>query len=322
MAARSFFRKTSFRAALVVTTLGSFAWLATGCERRPVATLTHIASLGVAAVDEASGLAPSRRSPDLLWTHNDSDGAPVLYAFGTDGKSRGSVRIEGVKNIDWEDMASFELDGQAWLIVGDIGENLPRSKEAAIYVIPEPAPAALSPDRETVVRVAWTLPVKYPDGRHDCESLAVDTRERRVYLLRKREDQKPLFSLPLMPVPTGDAAPRAEKLGIVSHIPQPNSEQRAVPVATGRWRANPTSMDISADGRRAVVLTYGDVLLFERKPGETWAQVLGREPAILPPHGLGQAEAACFSADGRFVFVVEEKRHTALLRYELPPLSP
>ncbi len=293
-----------------------------GCEKPPAATRTAIATVAAPMVDESSGLAASRRTPDLLWTHNDSDGEPVLYAIGLDGKLRGSVRLAGMTNIDWEDMASFELDGRAWLAVGDIGENITRKTGAAVYVVAEPSAAELSPDRETVVTVAWSVPVRYADGRHDCESLAVDAREQRIYLLRKREDQKPLYSLPLRPVPAGASTPEAQRLGLVPHIPQPNSEQRAVPIATGRWRGNPTSMDIAADGLKAVVLTYGDVLLFARKPGETWASALARKPVILPPHGLAQAEAVCFSQDGRSIFVTEEKLHAQLLRYDLTQSSP
>lgn len=300
----------------------SLAMFLPACARPPVAIRTQIATVDVPVVDESSGLAFSHRTADLLWTHNDSDGEPVLYALGLDGKLRGSVRLAGLKNIDWEDMASFELDGRAWLIVGDIGENINRKTGAALYVVPEPAASELAPDRETVLPVEWTIPVRYADGPHDCESLAVDVREQRVYLIRKREEQKTLFTLPLRPTPAGVSAPEAQKMGIVAHIPQPNSEQRAVPIATGRYRGSPTAMGISADGRRAVVLTYGDVLLFERKPGETWARALAGKPVVLPPHGLEQAEAVCFSLDGRFLFVTEDKDHSPLLRYELPPPSP
>jgi hypothetical protein len=319
MAACLFFRHVRFLIGRVAAS--TLALFLCGCARPPTAILTQVATVDAVAIDESSGLAASRRSPDTLWTHNDSDGAPVLYAIGLDGGLRGSVRLAGLKNIDWEDMASFELDGRAWLMVGDLGENIKRRIGAAIYVIPEPAATELSPEREIVVSVAWTIPVRYADGPHDCESLAVDVREGRVYLLRKREDKKPLYSLPLRPAPDGQPVPEAQRLGIVAHIPQPNSEQRAVPIATGRYRGSPTAMDISADGRRAVVLTYGDVLLFERKPGETWAKALAAKPIVLPPHGLAQAEAACFSRDGRFVFITEEKLRTAVLRYDLSPLS-
>ena len=295
--------------------------MTTACSPSPpAATLATIATVQDVTLDELSGIAVSRRTPDLLWSHNDSDGRPVLYAIGTNGKPRGSVRLAGVKNVDWEDMASFELEGNAWLLVADVGDNGARRKDCALYIVAEPALSNLSLERELELPVAWKIPVAFPDGPHDCESVAVDVRERLVYLLRKREWPNPLFTLPLRAAAGEKAEP--QQIGSLDQFPQPDSQQRALPISTGRYRANPTSMDISADGRSAVVLTYGDVFLFKRQPGESWATAFQREPETLPPHGLAQAEALCFSADGRSLFLVEEKARTALLRYTLAPSVP
>ena len=65
-------------------------------------------------------------------------------------------------------------------------------------------------------------------------------------------------------------------------------------------------MDFAADGSAAVVLTYGAALLFERSPGEPWADALARKPVRLPPHNLLQAEGICFSPDGKAIYVVSE----------------
>ena len=294
--------------------------LAAGCgEPPPAAVKTQIAALAVDALDEVSGLAVSRRAPDIVWTNNDSDGQPVLYALGLDGKLRGRVRVAGVKNIDWEDMASFQLDGRAWLLIADTGDNGGNRRNCALHVIAEPEASELDPQRELSVSISWSIPVRYENGPHDCESVAVDVREGLVYLLQKRILPNPLFVLPLRPAAPA-LAPVAKEVAKVGHIPQPNSQQRAFPVATGRWRGNPTAIDIAADGLCALVLTYGDVLLFPRQPGETWARAFSRRPIILPAHGLEQAEAACFSADGKAVFVTEERLHAPLLRYDLAPL--
>ncbi|MDB6114709.1 MAG: hypothetical protein JWQ62_1654 [Lacunisphaera sp.] len=66
-------------------------------------------------------------------------------------------------------------------------------------------------------------------------------------------------------------------------------------------------MDFSTDGTLAVVLTYGETLLFPRAPGESWVVALAREPVRLPVHGLPQAEAACFTRDGNEIFIASEK---------------
>src|SRR4029079_15941055 len=51
---------------------------------------------------ESSGLAVSRRNPGLLWSHNDSGSAAVLFALDTTGATRGRVRVP-VNTRDWED---------------------------------------------------------------------------------------------------------------------------------------------------------------------------------------------------------------------------
>jgi hypothetical protein len=63
------------------------------------------------------------------------------------------------------------------------------------------------------------------------------------------------------------------------------------------------------------VVTYGDVAWFERRPGESWADALARDPVVLGAHLLPQAEAVCFSRDGAHIFVASEAVR-ALLRYD------
>lgn len=262
---------------------------------------------------EASGLAASRRTPGLLWTHNDSGGEPVLYAVASNtGDLRGKVRIKGVANTDWEDIASFERDGQAWLVVGDVGDNFAQRPFILLHFIEEPAASALAPERETEITPSYTLRVVYEDLARDCESLAVDAREGAVYLLSKREEVPRLYRLPLAP---NKELVVARRVGSVPHLPQPDLFQRLLKKPTGAYRASPTAMDFSADGSAALVLTYGDLLLFPRAADESWADALAKPPVVLAPHDLPQAEGACFAADGRALFVSSEESMT-LLRYD------
>lgn len=262
---------------------------------------------------EASGLAASHRTPGLLWVHSDSGRDPVLHAVAADtGDLRGKLRVRGVGNIDWEDVAAFERDDQAWLVVGDIGDNYARRPAILLHFLREPDAAQLSPTRETELAPAYTLRVVFEDLARDCESLAVDAREGAVYLLSKREPVPRLYRLPLTP---SKELVVARRVGTVPHLPQPDFLQRLLKTPTGRYRGEPTAMDFVADGSAAVVLTYGDTLLFPRAANESWADALAKPPVILAPHDLPQAEAACFSADGRAIFVASEES-LRLLRYD------
>ena len=270
-----------------------------------------------AQLDELSGLAPSRRSDDLLWANNDSGAAPELEAIDRRGTRLGTLRIVDAAARDWEDLASFTHDGQAWLLIADVGDNEAVRHDVVLYVVPEPARADLRPDRPAEARVAWRIPFAYEDGPRDCEAVAVDAEAGRIFLLSKRTQPPALYWLPLRPAPA-TAPCLAKKLTPVRAFPPPNEAQRLIPAPSGRFRAMPTAMDFSPDGKLAAVLTYGDVWLFPRAPGQSWAEALGGTARRLAPHDLVQAEALCFSRDGRALFVGGEGKGSALLRYDAP----
>lgn len=263
---------------------------------------------------EISGLAASRRTPGLLWAHDDSGGRPVLHAVATTGEARGRLRLAGVENVDWEDLAAFTLDGRAWLCVADVGDNHSTRAFVTLHFVAEPDAATLAGAEEVVLRPDYSVRLTYEDGPRDCESVAVDPQERAVYLLSKREAVPQLYRLPLEP-PAGGRTAVAQRVGPVPHLPRPNQLQQAIPVPTGAFRGNPCAMDFAADGSGAVVLTYGDLLYFPRAQGESWATALGREPRVLASHGFPQAEATCLTPDGRTIYVASEET-MRLLRYD------
>jgi hypothetical protein len=209
---------------------------------------------------------------------------------------------------------SFELDGKAWLVAGDVGDNQSRRSQVVLHFLPEPDPAQLDPKKEVAFPPTYSIHFVYEDGPRDCESVAVDPREHAVYLLSKRDPVPHLYRLPL--APTSKEHPAVGPLvGKVPHLPQPHGLQWIIPTATGAVRGEPTAMAFSSDRTLALVLTYGDILLFEREMDQGWAEVLSQKPVKLPPHHLPQAEGACFSADNSHVYVVSEGTQR-LLRYD------
>jgi hypothetical protein len=160
------------------------------------------ASLGVAGelqdgkIKEASGLAASRRSANILWTHNDSGSKAQLYALDLSGKSLARARIKDAKNVDWEDIASFVLDETAYLLVADVGDNDSKRKQVTLYVVAEPD---LASGTDIELPLAWRIDFTYPRGPRDVEAVAVDSENEQVLLLTKRTVPAELYSLPLRP---------------------------------------------------------------------------------------------------------------------------
>jgi hypothetical protein len=296
----------------------AFAGAGLAAEKPPGATPAFFGPITIGPMEapprhESSGLAVSRRAPDILWTHDDSNGEPVLYAIDTTGKKRGALRITGAKNDDWEDVASFTREGRAWLLIGDVGDNDAKEGSIRVHVIAEPDPKLLKPDAELSAAPEYTLRIRYEDGPRDCESLAVDATGQAIYLLTKRDAPPRLYRVPL-----GASRDKFVTAQFVGTVPVAGSSDVDLMLKKllGKKVAWPTAMDFSADGRYAAVLTYGEALIFPRQANEAWPAALQRRPTRLPFHGLAQAEAACFSADGRVLYVGSEGEQP-LVRYEL-----
>ena len=74
---------------------------------------------------EASGLASSLLTPGILYTHNDSGGAPTVYTLNRRGLVPARIKLKGVTNRDWEDIAVARdpRTQKPCVYVGDIGDN-------------------------------------------------------------------------------------------------------------------------------------------------------------------------------------------------------
>lgn len=282
--------------------------------RQPVAyaTALGIGHLEAVGLTETSGLAASRQTDGVLWAVNDSGNAPELFALGSRGEDRGTVRVAGVKNIDWEDLASFTWQGKAYLLVADVGDNRAVRPEVLLHVVPEPLPGKDGRFSGTV-KPAWSIRLRFEDGPRDCEGVAVDEQDGQIWLLSKRTDLPILYQVPLRPAQP-ELLQTARRVFEVNNLPAPTSEDLSQ--VYGRFRSWPTAFDIQTGGRAAVILTYKDAYLYVRRGSEPWTATLARSPQILrlpSPELLPQREAICFTEDNALL-VTSEGPGAALFR--------
>lgn len=303
--------------ARIVTSVLVLAALAAACSRQtPPAAPSGAGYVRAAvagtlqspAIVEASGLAHSRRRQDLLWVINDGGEEPVLHAVTPDGEALGAVRVAGADNRDWEDLAAFSYEGSSWLLVADIGDNGGIRDHLTLYVVPEPEPG----DGE--VAPAWTVRYTYPDGPHDAEAVAVDGEAGRIYVLTKRTEPAELHALPLRPPESAGVLTSTLVTGVDSLPGREDAVGLLAAAVPYHWQ--PTGMDIAADGSAVVILTYADVYYYPRRPAETWADALAREPLPLGMPLVPIAEAVAFDGRGRSLFITAEGRHAPLLRFD------
>ena len=264
---------------------------------------------------EISGLAASRLQSGITWSHNDSGDQATLRAFDSEGIVRAIVNVRGARNYDWEDMASFTLDGVAYLIIGDVGDNNAVRTDCVLYVIKEPAFTPTELVQTLFVDIAWQIPVSYPNGPRDCESIAVDVQEKMIYLISKRTKPAVAYRLPL-PGSSKDTL-LSEKVGALTGLREASRLFANMKIPAGKYRSSPCAFDISPDGRSAVVLTYGEVYLYPKADGMSWAEAFAGDPLVLGSHGLPQAEAICFSPDARKIIFTTEGYPAPLITYTL-----
>jgi uncharacterized protein YciU (UPF0263 family) len=279
----------------VITVLGwaLFLWcqLLVGCGLPEVhagrVTDRPTCRLNNPELEESSGLAYSYRYDGLLYTHNDSGDSARIFAFDTQCHERGMFEIKGVEALDWEDMCSFEIEGKPYLLLADTGDNLERRKFYTLYIIEEPEIGPSHNGTPTMVELAGVIQFVYPDGPHNCESVAVDPDSMTILLATKRErGWARLYGIPLSAV---------QEQGVIA----------AKALATLPVR-RATAMDMSRSGRHLVVLTYDNAYEFSRQGHEPWIKAFVRPPKVLSMPSREQGEAICYSPDGMELFLTSE----------------
>jgi hypothetical protein len=266
-----------------------------------------------ARIREISGIAASRRHPGLLWVHNDSGHPAQVHAIDARGRHRAVLDIEGVEGRDFEDIAAFELDGTAYLLIADTGDNGGVRTEVELVVLAEPERI-----EDARVKPAWTQRFRWPDGARDVEAVAVDGAAREVLLISKRRVPAELLSLPLGPRP---GVQTARVLGVLAGITQPTLAETAGNPRFGRYRAQITAADLSPEGRQLAVLNYRSAYVYTRSTGETWAEAVARDPQPLPFGWLAQAEAIAFDPQGRHLWITTERLPAPLISLPVPTLE-
>jgi hypothetical protein len=295
-----------------------FAFICAACVAAPAAAATFEAMPQIAGLvrdtrlAEISGLAASRRESDRYWVHNDSGKSADLFALDATGAVVARVVVEGIKRpVDWEDIASFEHDGKAYLAIGDIGDNGGVRPRVEIIVIEEPdlTGATANTPVERRATIAWRTRFRYPDAPHDAEALAIDAERGDALVITKRTAPPTLWRVPLR----SDAEAVAVELGPLripaDHEPEPPADLRVRP-------RQPTGLAIDRAGTQAAVLTYRAVWVYPRHAGQSWAQAFANEPQVLPVAALPQAEAIGFDASGKHLYVTGERWPAPLIRYD------
>jgi hypothetical protein len=239
-------------------------------------------------IDEASGIAASRKNPGVLWVHNDG-GPPCLYALSPQGKHLGIYTLSGARNRDWEDIAigPGPEPNVDYLYVGDIGDNNSKHKYVTIYRVPEPRVDANQPAANVILTGVEAIGLLYPDGPRNAETLMLDPLTKDIYIVSKEEPSKVYRAA----------------------YPQSTTSKTTLEyVAKLPW-GTATGGDISGDGRMVIVRNYLAASLWLRpQNAPLWRAFEGDECKVSLIFEQ-QGEAICFDASGAGYFTTSEHTH-------------
>lgn len=258
----------------------------------PAVELKTAAKLNLKQVPECSALWASTLHPGVFWTLSDSGNKPEIVPVRADGSPVigptglwSGVTLKGLKNADWE---ALTADGQGFLIVGDVGNNLSRRKELAFYIFKEPAVGAKEVAEFRKVAFTWPDQTVYPDPEisHDCE--AIFFVRGKLYLLTKH---------------------RRDTLTDLWRADLPATGAQATLTKLARFDAKGmvTDASVSPDGKRLAILTYRMAWVFDLPPtGEAFFQGPAKVAPLSPPLLSWQVEG-CAWLDAQTLLIGSEQ---------------
>ncbi|WP_030941085.1 hypothetical protein [Streptomyces sp. NRRL S-646] len=235
-------------------------------------------------ITESSGLAASHLHPGIYWTHNDSDDGPYIYAVDSStGRTVARVTLSGIGSPRDVEAISIGPDNQIY--VGDIGDNLGgKWPYVWIYRLPEPKKLV-----DQTVRATQYV-VKYTDGARNAESLVVDPKTGRAYIIDKNENGGHLYE--------GPARLSASGTNYFKRV-----------AAVDLWA---TDAAISPDDRQLAVRGYFGGIYYDWNGGK-----IKRKGRLNVPL-QGQGESVTYSVDGSKLLYGSEGADSSVQAQDAP----
>jgi hypothetical protein len=249
--------------------------IAAATAQDPPAAVQTVFSFQDPAITESSGLL---RVGDRMLTENDSGDGPYVYVVDPrSGRTVGRTTYSSSPVTDVEAMAAGP-HGSIWM--GDIGDNGADRDRVSVYRLRD-----LHDGDRTVEAQRYDL--RYPDGPTNAETLLVDPRDGRLFVVSKS-----LF---------GGRVYEAPKALSPDHV----NVLRPV----GRAGGLVTDGSFLPDGRHVVLRTYDSASVYD---SATWQA----RASMRLPHQR-QGEGITVTDGGRRVLVSSEGPHSPVLSVAL-----
>jgi hypothetical protein len=258
-------------------------------------------------ITEASGIAVAQRNSGVVFVQNDSGDSARFFAVDErSGATVATIRVRGAHNRDWEDLATApDADGVPSVWLADIGDNDAQRSEVQLYRVAEPR---LTSHRGAIaVGPAQVWRLRYPDGPHDAESLAVTPRGTGYVVTKSVLGSSGVYRVPAEP-PARVTTMR--RVGTVTFLPSGGHNPFGI---AGDLLATGAAM--SPDGRLLAIRTYGAAYVWRVGVGGV-ATALRHAPLRVSLPWQPQGEGVTFAGHG--LLVDSEGRGSAVYAVALP----
>jgi hypothetical protein len=231
----------------------------------------------------------------------------LLFAFSAKGEHLGTFRVTGARCYDWEDMAAGPGPDRrrTYLYVGDIGDNERVRPQLTIYRVVEPEIGS-----EGSTERAKVIPLRYPDGPHDAETLLIHPVTAALYIITKARGTDTETAVFKLSPPYEDGRVRTMQRIAVLRLP----EQSSLTLLVGRV----TGGSVSPDGKSIVLCDYLRGYTATVKSSR-FDDIWSSDWKSFSLGNRGQGEGICFRRDGKAVLATSEGTLPPLIQVLLQP---
>jgi hypothetical protein len=264
-------------------------------------------------INEASGLAASRRFAGCYYTINDSGNDPFVFLIDPQGKTKAVIRLDA-ENVDWEDLALAPPPAAASqpasgptssggadfdVCVADVGDN--RRQRPFVRVL-RFAESAVRDDREESRVKPREYRFRYADGPQNVEAFFVAASGDGFFITKRDDGRAVLYVLP--------APWRSDEPAVLTPRGDVRIE-KSVPL-----EAMVTGAAIAPDASRIALRTYAcgwEWRIPAAADTPTIAAILTRQsPRRVTLAPEAQGEAIAYSLDSAVLLTISEQVPTAI----------
>lgn len=235
-------------------------------------------------LSEISGMVISTNFADTMYTHNDSGSGASFYRSHIDGSASEEIAVRGGSPSDVEDIAYGPCPGKAesrCIFLADIGDNFGWRGSLSITAVEETA----SMPRE--VRSHSRISLSYPRGGNNAEAFAVHPNGDFYIVVKDKSNPQGVYRFAAADVAKGNAQGKLlGQLDMKKYLNDDRSDSRV------------TGMDMSADGKKFVVLTYAHAVEFNIDLGAvssiSKSLVKGKDFSVASLKRLEQQESIAY----------------------------